>query len=87
MKCVLRWLTCLVPICAVAFAGCGGGSGKVIPAPANFKPTMDNASSFDPTGGVVPGESATAPGKAPGTATPGAAPGTAAPGTATPGTK
>jgi hypothetical protein len=84
MKNVLRWLAGLVPICAIAFAGCGGDSGKVIPAPPNFKPSMDSASTFDP--GVGDPTKGAAPG-GPGSADAGAVPGTAAPGTAAPATK
>ena len=43
MKNVLRWLLCVVPMSAIAFAGCGGE--KVAPA-TGPAPVMSDPSSF-----------------------------------------
>lgn len=43
-------MTCLVAACALTFTGCGGESGKIIPASEDFKPNMDDPASFAPPG-------------------------------------
>lgn len=80
MKNVTRWLMCLVPLCALALAGCGTKSTEVIDKNAGPPLDVNNPTIImDPN---APGS----PGAVPGGAAPsGDAPGVAAPGAAAPG--
>ena len=87
MKKVLCGLASVMAIGVLIFAGCGGESGKVVPAPAGYAPKMEDASSFA-AGGVATaaGEKGQAVGATPLDPT-GAAPAGAAPAGAAPATK
>jgi hypothetical protein len=91
MKILSKWFLCLLPICAMVLAGCGGEKTPELPTPKGFAPKMENASTFLPPGvgdgATAPGATATGAAGGASTAPVTGAPGTATPGTATPGTK